>query len=126
MTQLVTVQTKTVPAVGPYSPAVVAGNMIFSSGQIGLDGKTGTIVEGIDKQTHQVLQNLLEVLKCAGSDLNHVVKTTLYLKNMSDFQKVNEIYGSYFTTHKPARATVEVARLPKDVLIEIDAIAVKK
>jgi len=124
--KLKTVQTKKVPAVGPYSQAAIVGNLIYTSGQIGLDGKTGVIVGGIEKQTEQVLYNLTEVLKSAGSDLKHVLKTTIYLKNMADFQIVNEIYGSYFTEHKPARATIEVARLPKDVLIEIDAVAVTK
>lgn len=125
MSKLKTVQTEKVPAVGPYSQAVIAGDFIFTAGQIGLDGQTGVIVEGVEKQAHQVLSNLAEVLRTAGSDLNHIVKTTIYLKNMGDFAKVNEIYGSYFKVHKPARATVEVARLPKDVLIEIDAIAIK-
>ncbi|MFH0773230.1 MAG: RidA family protein [bacterium] len=126
MSTVKTIQTKKVPTVGPYSQAVVTGGLIFCAGQIGLNGKTGEIVEGVVKQTHQVLQNLIEVLQSAESDLNHVAKTTIYLKNISDFTKVNEIYGSYFSSHKPARATVEVSRLPKDVLIEIDAIAVKK
>jgi 2-iminobutanoate/2-iminopropanoate deaminase len=125
MSKLKTIQTEKVPAVGPYSQAVIADNLIFCSGQIGLNGKTGLIVEGIEKQTHQVLNNLTDVLASAGSDVNHVVKTTIFLKNITDFAKVNEIYGSYFSSHKPARATVEVSHLPKDVLIEIDAIAIK-
>lgn len=125
MKKLQTVQTESVPAVGPYSQAVRAGDFIFTAGQIGLEGKTGIIVEGIERQVHQVLRNLTEVLIAAQSDLNHVVKTTIYLKNIADFQKVNEIYTTYFRLHKPARATVEVSRLPKDVLIEIDAVAVQ-
>ena len=125
MIELKAVQTKKVPAVGPYSQAVIARDFIFTAGQIPLDGKSGQIVEGIEKQTHQTLANLIEVLKSAGTNLEHVVKTTIYLKNISDFSTVNEIYASYFKTHKPARATVEVSRLPKDVLIEIDAIAVR-
>lgn len=124
--KLKTIQTKKVPAVGPYSQAVIAGNFIFCAGQIGIDFKTNTIVEGIEKQTHQVLQNLQEVLKAAGTDINHVVKTTMYLTNINDFTKVNEIYATYFTKNKPARSTVEVNHLPKGVLIEIDAVAVKK
>ncbi len=126
MIELKTVQAEKVPAAGPYSQAVIAGDFIFTAGQIPLDGKTGQIVEGIDKQTHQTFSNLIEVLKTAGTNLEHVVKTTIYLKNITDFAKVNEIYASYFVSHKPVRSTVEVARLPKDVLIEIDAIAVKK
>jgi len=122
MSKLKTIQTEKVPAAGPYSQAIVYGDMIFTSGQIGWD-KNGTIVEGIEKQTHQALQNLIYVLSASGSDLNHVLKTTIFIKNLGDFAKINEIYGSYFITHKPARATVEVARLPKDVLIEIDASA---
>ena len=116
----------TVPAAGPYSQAVITGDLVYTAGQIGIDGKSGVIVEGIENQTHQVLANLRAVLDEAGSNLEHVVKTTIYLKDMNHFAKVNEIYGSYFIAHKPARATVEVARLPKDVLIEIDAVAVIK
>lgn len=124
MIKLQTVQTKRVLAVGPYSQAVIAGDFVFTAGQIPLDGKTEQIVDGIEKQTHQVFSNLIEVLNSAGTDLKHVVKTTIYLKNIAHFAKVNEIYASYFATHKPVRSTVEVARLPKDVLIEIDVIAV--
>jgi len=123
--KLKTVQTEKVPAAGPYSQAVVFGDFITTSGQIGWD-KNGVIVQGIENQTHQVFKNLIAVLHAAESDLDHVMKTTIFVKNISDFAKINEIYGSYFTTHRPARATVEVARLPKDVLIEIDAIAIKK
>ena len=121
-----TIQVATVPAAGPYSQAVITGDLVYTAGQIGIDGKSGAIVEGIENQTHQVLANLRAVLDEAGSNLEHVVKTTIYLKDMNHFAKVNEIYGSYFIAHKPARATVEVARLPKDVLIEIDAVAVIK
>lgn len=111
-------------AIGPYSQAIVANGFVFCSGQLGLDPQTGNLVEGIEKQTHQVIKNLEAVLKEAGSELNQVVKTTILLKNIADFPKVNEIYGSYFSDHKPARATYEVANLPKDGLIEIEAIAV--
>jgi len=124
MSKLTVIQTEKVPAVGPYSQAVITDNLIFCSGQIGLDGVKGIILEGIEKQTNQVFTNLTEVLRAAGSDLEHVLKTTIYLKNMADFAQVNQIYGSYFSVHKPARATIEVTRLPKDVLIEIDAIAI--
>lgn len=126
MTKIKTIQTESAPkAVGPYSQAVTAGELIFCSGQIGIDPKSGVVAEGIDNQTHQVMKNLHAVLLAAESDLEHVVKTTIYLSDMGNYARVNELYGNYFVSHKPARATVEVARLPKDVLIEIDAIAVK-
>ncbi|MEK7096700.1 MAG: RidA family protein [Patescibacteria group bacterium] len=118
------VSTEKAPAVvGPYSQALEVNNFIFCSGQIGIDPKTNTLVEGIEKQTTQVLKNLEIVLLSAGSKLNKVVKTTIYLKSMADYVLVNQIYGSFFKENKPARATVEVSRLPKDALIEIDAIA---
>lgn len=110
--------------IGPYSQALKVNGFIFCSGQIGIDPKTNTLVEGVEKQTHQVLKNLQSILQQAGSDLNKVIKTTIFLKNIADFPKVNEIYSQYFKDHKPARSTVEVARLPKDSLIEIEAIAV--
>lgn len=111
-------------AIGPYSQAVKANGFLFCSGQISLN-KNGDIV-GTDAQaqTHQVMQNLFEVLKQAGSSFDKVVKTTIYLDNMDNFQAVNEVYSSYFERHKPARATVEVSRLPKDVMVEIDCIAI--
>ncbi|HSW97501.1 MAG TPA: RidA family protein [Candidatus Saccharimonadales bacterium] len=111
-------------AIGPYSQAIVANGFVFCSGQLGLDPQTGNLVEGIETQTHQIIKNLEAVLKEAGSDLKNIVKTTILLKNIADFPKVNEIYGSYFSETKPARATYEVANLPKDGLIEIEAIAV--
>lgn len=118
-----------VPALGPYSQAVIANGFIFCSGQIGVDSQKKILVEGIEAQTHQIMKNLTEVLTAAGSDLAHVVKTTIYLTNVSDFAKVNEIYAQYFTDTKPARATVEVSNLPKGSfthhpLIEIEAIAI--
>lgn len=122
-----TVHTKKAPeAIGPYSQAIVANGLVFCSGQIGLDPKTGQLVEGIEKQTRRVMDNLSAVLRAAGADLPHVVKTTIYLKNVADFPTVNSIYGEYFTSHKPARATVEVSNLPKGALIEIEAIAAKR
>ncbi|MBU3978947.1 RidA family protein [Patescibacteria group bacterium] len=121
------IHTKKAPgAIGPYSQAVVANGFVFCSGQIGLDPKTGEMVEGIEKQTRRVMDNLVGVLSAAGTDLAFVVKTTIYLKNISDFPVVNGIYGEYFTIHKPSRATVGVGDLPKGALIEIDAIAVVK
>ena len=112
------------PAIGPYSPAVRAGNLLFISGQIPLDPATGQLVEGdIRAQTTRVLENLRELLLAAGADASHVVRTTIFLADLGDFATVNEIYATYFTPPYPARATVQVARLPRDVRIEIDAIA---
>jgi len=113
-------------AVGPYSQALAVNGFIFCSGQIGIDPKTNKLVDGIEKQTRQVMDNLKEVVSAGGSDFNHVVKTTIYLLDMNNYGLVNQIYGEYFKENKPARATVEVSRLPKDCLIEIDAIAVIK
>ena len=112
-------------AIGPYSQAIKARGMVFCSGQIALDPASGTIVAGnVAQQTDRVLCNLAAVLASAGSGLERVVKTTVFLKNMADFAAMNEVYGRYFKTEPPARSTVEVARLPKDVLVEIDVIAV--
>lgn len=111
-------------AIGPYSQAIAANGFVFCSGQLGLDPQTGNLVEGLENQTHQVIKNLEAVLQEAGSSLENIVKTTILLKSITEFPKVNEIYGSYFSEHKPARATYEVANLPKDGLIEIEAIAV--
>lgn len=110
-------------AIGPYSQAIVIDSMLYTSGQIPLTPE-GTLAEGgIEEQTHQVFRNLQAVLAEAGCTLNDVVKTTVFLKDMNDFAKVNEIYASYFGDHKPARSCVEVARLPKDVRIEIELVA---
>ena len=122
------VSTEKAPAaIGPYSQAVHSGEMIYTSGQIALDPAIGQLVEGgIREQTIRVLENLKAVLAAAGSDLQHVVKTTVFLKNMSDFAAMNEIYASYLAPDgavAPARSTVEVARLPKDSLVEIEVIA---
>ena len=112
-------------AIGPYSQAIITGNLVFCSGQIPLDPATMEIVgESITEQTKRVFQNLSGLLEAAGSNLGQVVKTTVYLKDMSDFAAMNEEYARHFGDHRPARAAVEVARLPKDVLVEIDAIAV--
>jgi 2-iminobutanoate/2-iminopropanoate deaminase len=124
------VSTPSAPAaIGPYSQAVECGQLIYSSGQIGLDPATGQLVEGgIREQTVRVLENLKAVLSAVESDLGRVVKTTVYLKSMSDFAAMNEVYGSYLTREgsvAPARSTVEVARLPKDALVEIDVIALR-
>ncbi|MGH9661173.1 MAG: RidA family protein [Bryobacteraceae bacterium] len=121
-----TISTDNAPkAIGPYSQAVVHGGLAFVSGQIPLDPATGQLVEGdIVIQTERVLENLKAVLDACGSGLDRVLKTTVYLKDMSEFARMNEVYGRYFAAPYPARATVEVARLPRDVRVEIDAIAV--
>ena len=112
-------------AIGPYSQAMVTGNLVFCSGQVALDPSTMKIVgETITEQTNIVLQNLSGLLEAAGSSLGQVVKTTVYLKDMSEFAAMNEEYARHFGEHRPARAAVEVARLPLDVRVEIDAIAV--
>ena len=112
-------------AVGPYSQAVKLKDVIFTSGQIPLDPATNELVgEDIDSQTRQVLKNVTAVLKEAGVGLENVMKTTVYIKNMDDFKTINEIYSEFFAENPPARSVVEVARLPKDVLIEMDVIAV--
>ena len=124
------VSTENAPAaIGPYSQAIEIGEMIYTSGQVGLDPKTGQMVEGgIREQTVRVLENLKAVLAAVRSDLQKVVKTTVYLKNMSDFAAMNEIYATYLAKDgwvAPARSTVEVARLPKDALVEIEVIALR-
>jgi 2-iminobutanoate/2-iminopropanoate deaminase len=111
-------------ALGPYSQAIVANGMVYLSGQIALIPETGLLVgEDVEVQTKQVMENLKAVLDAAGSSFSQVVKTSIFLKNMDDFSKVNAIYGTYFTQDPPARETVEVARLPKEVKVEISMIA---
>lgn len=111
-------------AIGPYVQATRVGNMLFTSGQIPLDPSTMEIVAGgIEAQTKQVMDNLMAILAAAGADATHVVKTTCYLNDMNDFLHFNEVYASYFTLGAPARSCVEAARLPKDVLVEVEAIA---
>jgi 2-iminobutanoate/2-iminopropanoate deaminase len=112
------------PAIGPYSPALRVGNFLFLSGQIPLDPASGQLVEGdIRAQASRVLENMGELLKAGGAGFSQVVRTTIFLADMNDFAAVNDIYAKYFTQPYPARATVQVARLPKDVRIEIDAMA---
>ena len=125
MMQLRTVQTDDAPqAIGPYSQAIVSGDMIYTAGQIPLDPRSKEIVDGgIAEQTDRVMQNLRAILEAAGASLGSVVKTTVFLSDMGDFAAMNEVYGRHFGGHKPARSTVQAARLPKDVKVEIEAIA---
>ena len=111
-------------AIGPYSQAVRLGNLLFTSGQIPLTPEGELVQGGIEEQTHQVFRNLQAVLAEAGCTLSDVVKTTVFLRDMNDFAAFNAVYASYFGNHKPARSTVEVARLPRDVRVEIELIAV--
>ena len=119
------ITTKEAPqAIGPYSQAIRANGFVFTSGLIPIDPVTQQVITGdVAAQTERVLQNLFAILTAAGSGLDRVVRTTVFLKNMSDFAVMNEVYGRYFTSNPPARSTVEVARLPKDVLLEIDVVA---
>jgi 2-iminobutanoate/2-iminopropanoate deaminase len=112
-------------AVGPYSQAIRIGNFVFCSGQIPLDPKTGEIVPGdVKAQTRRVMENIAAVLRAEGLNFGSIIKTTIFLTNLADFQAVNELYGSYFQSEPPARSTVEVAALPKSATVEIDVIAV--
>jgi 2-iminobutanoate/2-iminopropanoate deaminase len=121
------ISTKDAPqAIGPYSQAVKANGFVFVSGQVAIDPATQQVITGdIAAQTDRVLRNLSEILEAAGSGLGKVVKATVFLKNMNEFALMNGVYGKYFNTAPPARSTVEVARLPKDVLVEIDVIALE-
>lgn len=111
-------------AIGPYSQAVTAGNLVFVSGQIPLDPATGEFVPGdVQAQTHRVMRNLSAILEAAGTSLDAVVRCTVYLADMDDFAAMNDVYGSYFTQPAPARATIQAVRLPKDARVEIDVIA---
>lgn len=121
------VQTNEAPAaIGPYSQGIIVNNMFYSSGQIPLK-PSGELLQGnVQQQTEQVLKNVTAVLKEAGTTLENVVKTTVFIKDMNEFPLINEVYEKYFSSHKPARSCVEVARLPKDVLVEIEVIALIK
>ncbi|WP_377887152.1 RidA family protein [Alkalihalobacillus sp. R86527] len=110
-------------AIGPYSQGIIVNNLFYSSGQIPLTPEGTMIGEGIEEQTHQVFANVKAVLDEAGSSLEDVVKTTVYIKDMDQFSAINDIYGEYFSEHQPARSCVEVARLPKDALVEMEVIA---
>ena len=118
------VSTEKAPAaIGPYSQARIAGGLVYTSGQIGIIPETGAVAEGLEAQAHQVFKNLTELLKAAGSDMSKVVKTTVFINDMNDFAAINAIYAQYFAEPYPARSCVEVARLPKDVLVECELIA---
>ena len=118
-----TINTNKAPeALGPYSHAMVVNNLVFTSGQIPLDTEGNIVSDDVKEQTKQVLDNLSVVLEEAGSDLNSVVKATIFISDMNEFQQINEVYGSYFSDHQPARSCVEVARLPKDVKVEIEVV----
>ncbi|MCL6519334.1 MAG: RidA family protein [Armatimonadetes bacterium] len=124
MTKQPVVTSRAPAAIGPYSQAIRAGEFLFISGQIGVDPATGKFVEGdTAAQTDRALRNIMNILEDSGATLNDVVKTTIYLADLNDFAIVNEVYARYFDTEPPARATVEVSRLPKDAKVEIEAIA---
>lgn len=111
-------------AIGPYSQAITVGNMLFTSGQIPIDPATGNIPEGVEAQARQALTNVKNLIAAAGGSIENTVKTTVFIQNMGDFAKINEIYAEFFTEPYPARSCVEVAKLPKDVLLEVEAIVV--
>jgi 2-iminobutanoate/2-iminopropanoate deaminase len=120
------IQSKNAPAaIGPYSQAIMAGGLLYTSGQLGLDPETGTLPESIEEQTKQSLKNIQAILEEAGLQKTDVIKTVVFLKNMSDFAVVNGIYADFFGDHKPARSCVEAAQLPKGGLIEIEVVASK-
>lgn len=110
--------------VGPYSQAIRVDNSVFAAGQLGLDGKTGKLADGVQAQTRQALDNLASVLEAAGTSLANAVKTTVFLADLNDFAAMNEVYAEYFPHDPPARSAVQVARLPLDALVEIEAIAI--
>lgn len=125
MTKKVISTPKAPAAIGPYSQAIEVGDMIFTSGMIPVIPETGEVVKGLEAQAAQALSNVKSLLESQGSSMNKIIKTTVFIKNMDDFAKINEIYATYFDESFPARSCVEVARLPKDVLLEIEAIALK-
>jgi 2-iminobutanoate/2-iminopropanoate deaminase len=119
------IQTNSAPAaVGPYSQAIVENGFVFCSGQIGLDAQ-GNLQSGLENQIVQIMKNIESVLSAAESDITKIVKTTIFVTDINDFAKVNEIYGTYFTAHKPARSTIGVAALPKGAVVEIECVAVQ-
>ena len=126
MVKVVVKTNKAPAAIGPYSAGICAGNFVFTAGQIPLNPETGLMADTIEEQTHQSLSNVKAILEAAGTDLAHVIKTTVFLQNMGDFAAMNGVYGEFFTENCPARSAVEVARLPKNALVEIEAIAIKE
>ena len=128
MADLKRIQTDQAPhAIGPYSQAMISGNLVFTAGQIALDPKTGELIGGdIRDQTRRVLDNLKAILDASGSSLGNVIKTTVFLSDMGEFTAMNEVYSTYFGDHKPARSTVQAAGLPRNVKVEIDAVAALK
>lgn len=126
MTKQVISTDKAPKAIGPYSQAVIVGDMLYASGQLGLNPETMELPETVEEQAHQALKNVKEVLAAAGTSIDKVFKTTVFLADMNDFVKVNEVYAQYFVEPFPARSAVEVARLPKDAKVEIEIIALTK
>ena len=126
MVKVVVKTNKAPAALGPYSAGICAGNFVFTAGQIPLDPETGLMADTIEEQTRQSLSNVKAILEAAGTDLAHVIKTTVFLQNMGDFAAMNGVYGEFFTENCPARSAVEVARLPKNALVEIEAVAIKE
>jgi 2-iminobutanoate/2-iminopropanoate deaminase len=126
MADLRTIHTDQAPeAIGPYSQAVVANGFVFTAGQVAFDPKSMQLIDGpVAAQTERVMENLQAILQAAGSDLSAVVKTTVFLRDMNDFAAMNEVYGRWFGDHKPARSTVQAARLPRDVAVEIEAVGI--
>jgi 2-iminobutanoate/2-iminopropanoate deaminase len=109
-------------AIGPYSQGIISGNMLYTSGQIPVDPATGNIPDGVEEQAHQVFKNIKNLLAEAGAEMSQVVKTCVFIQNMDDFSAINDIYSQYFTEPYPARSCVEVAKLPKGVLLEVEAV----
>lgn len=124
MEKIVVKTDKAPAAIGPYSAGIRAGNFVFTAGQIPLDPKTGLMADTIEEQTRQSLSNVKAILEAAGTDLDHVIKTTVFLQNMGDFAAMNGVYGEFFKENCPARSAVEVAKLPKNAMVEIEAIAI--
>ena len=126
MVKVVVKTNKAPAAIGPYSAGICAGNFVFTAGQIPLNPETGLMADTIEEQTRQSLSNVKAILEAAGTDLAHVIKTTVFLQNMGDFAAMNGVYAEFFTENCPARSAVEVARLPKNALVEIEAVAIKE